>query len=316
MPLDGGCTVTMAGRALDSTAGPMCSLRSPTSRTSPASRRPSSAARPEHGFALPSARTGRSSLSARYGPHSDVTAHDRIDSGVRPRVDRQLMLYQRRPTERLAAVEDPEHLRLLHHFAIRHRMRRLRAKAERGRLGRSQTNQARQEVTQAGIFLTWLADRGRTIDRRLQADLDAWHTEKPATRPQLAGARRGSPRTAADEYRGQVHQHIRRYGTFRVEDAPNRLAWDHHFANVGRTNILMYSLISRLWHEARRAAGIIREITPHWLSWRWPEGWLKRACVIHSTTPQVSSAVDGPVSARGRWPRRRRPDRCGRACRD
>ncbi|QNA71999.1 tyrosine-type recombinase/integrase [Streptomyces sp. So13.3] len=27
----------------------------------------------------------------------------------------------------------------------------------------------------------------------------------------------------------------------------------------------MYSLISRLWHAARRAAGIVREITPHWL---------------------------------------------------
>ncbi|WP_349307943.1 MULTISPECIES: tyrosine-type recombinase/integrase [unclassified Streptomyces] len=27
----------------------------------------------------------------------------------------------------------------------------------------------------------------------------------------------------------------------------------------------MYSLISQLWHAARRAAGIAREITPHWL---------------------------------------------------
>ena len=61
-------------------------------------------------------------------------------------------------------------------------MRRLRSKAEKGLLGRSQTNQTKQEITQAGAFLTWLADRGRTIEHCQQADLDAWHTEKLATR--------------------------------------------------------------------------------------------------------------------------------------
>ncbi|MFD9442307.1 hypothetical protein ACFWBR_29975 [Streptomyces sp. NPDC060006] len=40
----------------------------------------------------------------------------------------------------------------------------------------------KQEVTQAGASLAWLADRGRTIEHCQQADLDAWHTEKLATR--------------------------------------------------------------------------------------------------------------------------------------
>ncbi|MDO0909439.1 hypothetical protein QQM39_00760 [Streptomyces sp. DT2A-34] len=31
-------------------------------------------------------------------------------------------------------------------------------------------------------FLSWLADRGRTLEHCHQADVDAWHTEKPATR--------------------------------------------------------------------------------------------------------------------------------------
>ncbi|MER6741785.1 hypothetical protein [Streptomyces halstedii] len=61
-------------------------------------------------------------------------------------------------------------------------MRRLRAAAEKRPLGRSQTHQAKQETTQAGAFLVWLADRGRTIEHCRQADLDAWHTEKTATR--------------------------------------------------------------------------------------------------------------------------------------
>ncbi|MGW3654273.1 hypothetical protein ACWD6R_00470 [Streptomyces sp. NPDC005151] len=95
---------------------------------------------------------------------------------------RTIFFYQRWLTERLATIEDPEHHLLLRHFATWHQMRRLRATAEKGPLGRSQTHQAKQETTQAGAFLGWLADRGRTIEHCRQADLDAWHTEKLATR--------------------------------------------------------------------------------------------------------------------------------------
>ncbi|MGW7198495.1 hypothetical protein [Streptomyces chryseus] len=105
-----------------------------------------------------------------------------MDSGVLPRVDRQLMFYQRWLTERLAVIEDPEHRRRLQHFVTWHQMRRLRSKADKGPLGRSQISQAKQEITQAGAFLAWLAGRDRTIEHCQQADLDAWHTEKLATR--------------------------------------------------------------------------------------------------------------------------------------
>ncbi|MFJ8510003.1 hypothetical protein [Streptomyces avermitilis] len=105
-----------------------------------------------------------------------------MDSGVLSRVDRQLLLYQRWLTERLASIEEPEHRQLLRHFATWHQMRRLRAKAEKGPLGRSQTNHTKQEVTQAGVFLAWLASQGRAIGQCQQADIDAWHTESLATR--------------------------------------------------------------------------------------------------------------------------------------
>jgi integrase len=55
------------------------------------------------------------------------------------------------------------------------------------------------------------------------------------------------------------------YGTFRVEEGLNRLEGDYLFSNIGRTNILMYSLVARLWRTAKKAAGISRRITPHWL---------------------------------------------------
>ncbi|MFB7501546.1 hypothetical protein ACFC09_44015 [Streptomyces sp. NPDC056161] len=68
-----------------------------------------------------------------------------------------------RTTERLAGTEDPEHRQLLRHFVTWHQMRRLRAKAEKAPLGRSRTNHTKQEVTQAGAFLAWLAGQGRAI---------------------------------------------------------------------------------------------------------------------------------------------------------
>jgi integrase len=63
----------------------------------------------------------------------------------------------------------------------------------------------------------------------------------------------------------KVRRHIEEYGTYRVENGLNRIEGDYLFSNVGRTNILMYSLVDRLWRRAKQAAGITRRITPHWL---------------------------------------------------
>lgn len=54
--------------------------------------------------------------------------------------------------------------------------------AEKGPLGRSQTNHTKQEVTQAAAFLAWIASRGRAIGQCQQADIEAWHTESLGTR--------------------------------------------------------------------------------------------------------------------------------------
>ncbi|MEX2984274.1 tyrosine-type recombinase/integrase [Streptomyces sp. C36] len=63
----------------------------------------------------------------------------------------------------------------------------------------------------------------------------------------------------------KVQEHVAKFGTYRVEDGANRMAGDYLFSNVGRTNILMYSLADRLWGKARRDAGIPRKVKPHWL---------------------------------------------------
>ncbi|MGW7754480.1 hypothetical protein ACWGK6_23610 [Streptomyces violaceusniger] len=100
-----------------------------------------------------------------------------MDSGVLPRVDRQIFLHQRWLSERLSTVTDPEHRHLLHRFATWHQLRRLRSKADKAPLGPSQTRYARCQINDAIAFLSWLSDRGRTPAQCRQADLDAWHTE-------------------------------------------------------------------------------------------------------------------------------------------
>ncbi|MFD8565161.1 hypothetical protein ACFV1N_48525 [Streptosporangium canum] len=105
-----------------------------------------------------------------------------MDSGVLPSVDRQLLLFQRWLAERLASITETEHVRLLQHFSTWHQLHKLRAKASKGPLGPSTMNEYRQQITQAGVFLLWLADRGVELRSCTQADLDAWHAEKYTTR--------------------------------------------------------------------------------------------------------------------------------------
>ncbi|MEE1931216.1 hypothetical protein V1J52_24065 [Streptomyces sp. TRM 70351] len=105
-----------------------------------------------------------------------------MDSGVLPHIDRRLLLFERWLAQQLAATADTEHARLLQHFATWHQLRKLRAKAAKGPLGTSTTQECRQQITQAGAFLAWLAARHVALSACTQTDLDAWHAKKYATR--------------------------------------------------------------------------------------------------------------------------------------
>ncbi|GII56040.1 hypothetical protein Pth03_44290 [Planotetraspora thailandica] len=105
-----------------------------------------------------------------------------MDSGALPSVDRRLLLFERWLAERLGSITDAEQARLLQHFSIWHQLRKLRAKASKGPLGPSTMNECRQQITQASAFLVWLTERGVELPSCAQADLDAWHAEKYATR--------------------------------------------------------------------------------------------------------------------------------------
>ncbi|WP_239064878.1 site-specific integrase [Streptomyces sp. S4.7] len=105
-----------------------------------------------------------------------------MDSGVLPHLDRRLLLFERWLAQRIATTADTEHARILQHFATWHQLRKLRAKAAKGPLGTSTTQECRQQITQAGAFLVWLAARHVALSACTQTDLDAWHAEKYATR--------------------------------------------------------------------------------------------------------------------------------------
>jgi site-specific recombinase XerD len=98
-----------------------------------------------------------------------------MQSGVLPTADRQLLLFQRWLGERLAALDDGRHRRLLELFVAWHVQRRLSTLADRGPLTGKQIQQARNEIHLAIAFLGHLAERGRTLASCMQADVDAWY---------------------------------------------------------------------------------------------------------------------------------------------
>ncbi|MFD8412055.1 hypothetical protein ACFV2Q_09880 [Streptomyces sp. NPDC059650] len=98
-----------------------------------------------------------------------------------PRI-RQLMLYQRWLTERLAVIEDPEHNRLLRHFAAWHQMRRLRAAAAKGPLDAPRPTRPSRRPPRPKPSLSGSPTEAAPSNTAGRPDLGGWHTEKPATR--------------------------------------------------------------------------------------------------------------------------------------
>mgnify|MGYP001088030290 CR=1 FL=1 len=98
-----------------------------------------------------------------------------MQSGILPPADRQLLLFQRWLSERLPAIDDAGHRRLLGLFATWHVQRRLNTLADRGPLTSNQIQQARNEVHLAIAFLGHLGESGRALADCTQADVDAWY---------------------------------------------------------------------------------------------------------------------------------------------
>ncbi|MDP9842675.1 hypothetical protein [Streptosporangium lutulentum] len=98
--------------------------------------------------------------------------------GGLPKVDRQIMLFERWYQQRLSEITDPDHAQILNRFAIWRLLPALHAAAARAPLSHGSRDTAAGRFTAAMAFLVWLSARGRNLAEATQADIDAWHTEQ------------------------------------------------------------------------------------------------------------------------------------------
>lgn len=102
-----------------------------------------------------------------------------IAGGVLAPRDEELARVERWLADLLAAIEIPEHRRLVQAFATWRVMRRLRRSADARPAPRTYTAHARNKVKAAIDFLSWLAARNTALADCRQADLDEWLATGP-----------------------------------------------------------------------------------------------------------------------------------------
>jgi hypothetical protein len=102
---------------------------------------------------------------------------------VLPPRDRRLADFGRWAAAKLDGIPDAEHRQLLERFLRWHLLRRLRSGSTTAApLGHGPFQRAKQRLTVAIAFLTWLASRGRRLGECTQHDLDRWFASGPSTR--------------------------------------------------------------------------------------------------------------------------------------
>ncbi|MEU9795021.1 site-specific integrase [Streptomyces sparsogenes] len=79
----------------------------------------------------------------------------------------------------------------------------------------------------------------------------------------------------------KIQEHIDHFGTFRVEEGPNRMVGDYLFSNAGRTNIASPSYMTRWWTAAIKDAGLQRNVKRHWLRHFFASAALSRGVPVH-----------------------------------
>jgi len=87
---------------------------------------------------------------------------------------------------RLQSIDDPLVRQPIEQFANWHHLPRIRSRVRRGDDVRGAVNNTKQEITEIGRFLVWLADQGKALATCQQADLDCWLVGGPTTRHAIA----------------------------------------------------------------------------------------------------------------------------------
>lgn len=103
-----------------------------------------------------------------------------------PPRDEPLIRFEHWLAEKVGAIEDPAVRAPIEQFATWHHLRRLRAVSRPGRSSDAGIRNARQDVTEAIKFLTWLhAVHQRTAANCRQQDVDEWLASGASTRTKI-----------------------------------------------------------------------------------------------------------------------------------
>jgi hypothetical protein len=94
--------------------------------------------------------------------------------GVLPPRDEELTRAEQWLAGLLESLHAPEHRRIVRAFATWQVMRRLRHRTQASPRHRTRTARARNSISQAARFLTWLSERETTLRQCSQADIDEW----------------------------------------------------------------------------------------------------------------------------------------------
>jgi hypothetical protein len=119
----------------------------------------------------------------------EQTAHLRSlleHNGVLPARDEPLARFERWLTEKLEAITEPSVRTPVEQFATWHHLRRLRRTSTPGQHSEAGIRYAKQDITEAIKFLTWLhSAHQRTAATCLQHDVDEWLASGPTTRSKV-----------------------------------------------------------------------------------------------------------------------------------
>lgn len=105
-----------------------------------------------------------------------------VTNGALPPRDRRLATFERWLSDKLDHLDDADQRQVLERFGRWHHLRRLRRHAEAGPVPTGPVLTAKQSITVAAQFLSWLQARGRGLPDCTQHDIDTWYASGPRTR--------------------------------------------------------------------------------------------------------------------------------------
>jgi hypothetical protein len=107
-------------------------------------------------------------------------------AGILAARDEPLVWFERWLATKLEAVTEPAVRAPVERFATWHHLRRLRKASVPGQSTAAAARYAKQEITEAIKFLTWLhSTHSRTLATCLQQDVDVWLASGPTTRSKV-----------------------------------------------------------------------------------------------------------------------------------